>query len=370
MGTLRTRLLLSHLAVVVIGVVVLLVAGRRLGFVFVDNHLRSMGGMMSSMTEGDAFQLEEGITAAFNRALVWAAVVSGATAMAAATFAAVRVLRPLEEVRGVARRLATGSYAERVPVPKEAELAALATDVNALAQALEETEQRRLQLVSEVAHELRTPVATIKGYMEGLLDGVFEPDEETLTAAVREADRLERLAADLSALSSVEEARIELRLETIDLAQLAGEVAHRLRPQFDGQGVALTVHPGTPLTATVDADRMSQVLTNLIGNALSYTPTGGRVDVSGEHRADRVTIKVSDTGRGLTGDQLALIFERFYRADRSATGGTGIGLTIARSLARMHGGDISASSDGLGRGSTFVLTIPTHPQIAIPSRPM
>lgn len=361
-GTLRARLLLSHLAVAAIGVIVSLVASRRLGSVFVDDHLQSVGDMMRGMAAGEARELEDGINDAFNRALLWAAAFSAAAAMAAATFAAARVLRPLEGIGKVTRRLATGSYRERVPIPQDEELAALASNVNTLAQALEETEQRRLRLISEVAHELRTPVATLRGYLEGLLDGVFEPDAETLEAAVREAGRLERLATDLSALSRAEEGQVELRLETVDLARLAAEIAGRLRPQFDDEDVELTVEPGPPLSVTVDRDRIAQVFTNLIGNALSYTPSGGRVVVRTQQQAGSVQVAVSDTGRGLTEDQLAIVFERFHRVDRSATGGTGIGLTIARSLARSHGGDVTASSPGLNQGSTFVLTLPVQPQ--------
>lgn len=358
-GTLRARLLISHLAVVVIGIAVLLFAGRQLGSVFVDDHLRSMTHMMGGMGAAEAGQLEEGIDAAFYRALVWAALISGATATAVASFAAVRVLRPLQQVRRVARRLATGSYHERVPVPTEVELAELAADVNTLAQALEETEQRRIQLIAEVSHELRTPLATLKGYLEGLLDGVFDSDPETLVAAVNEAHRMERLAVDLSALSRAEEGRVDLRLETADLGRLAGEVAERLRPQFDDQNVGLEVVVSQPSPVMVDRDRTIQILTNLVGNALSYTPPGGRVRVRSSTEGEMARVEVSDTGRGLTAEQAAMAFERFYRVDRSAAGGTGIGLTIARSLARLQGGEVTASSPGLGKGSTFALAVPT-----------
>ena len=360
-GSLRARLLLSHLAVVVIGVVILLLAGRQLGSVFVDDHLRSMAGMMRGMDMDAAAQLEEGVNSAFNRALLWAALISGGVATAAATYASYRVLRPLDQVRRVARRLATGSYHERVPIPEEEELAAVASDVNALAQALEETEQRRLQLISEVAHELRTPVATLKGYLEGLLDGVFEPDPETLAAGIRETARLERLAGDLSALSRAEEGREDLRAEPLDLGQLATEVARRLGPQFDDKGVALDVETGPPLPVVTDRDRTAQVLTNLVGNALAYTPAGGRVSIRPFLDAGMTNIEVSDTGTGLTVEQTSLVFDRFYRVDRSAGPGTGIGLTIARSLARLQGGDITVSSAGPGHGSNFVLSLPTHP---------
>lgn len=357
-GTLRGRLLVSHLAVVAIGATVLIIAGRRLGSVFVDDHLRSMSPMMGGMRPTETLQLEEGIRDAFNRALVWAAIASAAAAAAAAAVASSRVLRPLEQVRTVARRLASGSYHERVPLPTEDELAALAADVNALAEALEETEERRLRLVGEVAHELRTPVATLKGYLEGILDGVFQADSETLTAAVKEAGRMERLAADLSALSRAEDGRIDLILEEVDLARVVTEVAERLRPQFIDQEVRLEVDVIPASTVTIDRDRIAQVLTNVIGNALSYTPAGGLVTIQTQESGGMAHVTVTDTGRGLTAEQLAMVFERFYRVDRAAVGGTGIGLTIARRLARLHGGDVSATSTGLGQGSTFTLTIP------------
>jgi histidine kinase len=356
--SLRARLVLSHLVVVAVGVAVLVVTGRQLGSVFVHDHLQSMGGMMGGTEGGLMTDVEAGVKSGFTRALLWATAVSAAVAVTAASFASVRVLRPLEEVRRVTRRLATGSYRERVPIPEERELEALAADVNALAQALEETEKRRLRLVSEVAHEMRTPVATLKGYMEGLLDGVFQPTAETFAAAAGEAARLERLAADLSALSRAEEGRVELRLEETDLGEVAAEVADRLRPQYDDQQVELVVEPGPPLPVLADRDRIAQVFTNLIGNALTYTPSGGEVVVRPEKVADQARVAVIDTGRGLTADQLEMVFERFYRADRSVAGGTGIGLTIARSLARLHGGDLSASSPGTGRGATFTLTLP------------
>lgn len=361
LGSLRARLLLSHLAVVVIGVAILLVAGRQLGSLFVDDHLRSMAGMMGGMGMDGAAQLEQGIDSAFNRALLWAALISGGVATAAATYATYRVLRPLDQIRQVAGRLASGSYHERVPIPEEEELAAVASDVNSLAQALEETEQRRLQLISEVAHELRTPVATLKGYLEGLLDGVFEADPATLAAGIRETARLERLAGDLSALSRAEEGRIDLRAERLDLAGLAAEVAERLRPQFDDKGVALEVEKGPPLPVMADRDRTAQALTNLIGNALAYTPSGGRVQVRTRRKGHAAQVSVLDNGMGLTAEQAQHIFERFYRVDRSAGPGTGIGLTIARSLARRQGGDITASSPGPAQGSTFVLTLPSLP---------
>ena len=294
----------------------------------------------------------------FSEALLIGAGVAAVVATVAALLAANRVLRPLERIRVAARRMAAGSYADRVPRPQEVELAGLADDVNALAAALDETETRRTRLISEVAHEMRTPLATIKGYVEGLVDGVFSAEDEVLSAIGRETGRIERLATDLSELSRSEEGRYDLRLEPLDLGEVVREAAERLRPQFDDQNVALEIVPSSALPVEVDRDRMMQVFTNVVGNALTYTAPGGTVTIRGDMRSQDAKVLVTDTGRGLEPDQLEAVFERFYRVDRSAPGGTGIGLTIARGIARRHGGEIEATSPGPGRGSTFTVVVP------------
>ncbi len=362
--TLRARLLWSHLAVVGIGVGVLVIAGRQFGEAFVNDHLSTMGAMMGGQDNAmDTAEFDAGVRSSFNRALWWAAGVSAVAAAGVALFAARRLLVPVEEVRSMTRRLAAGAYNERIPLPREAELAALAADVNSLASALDQTEQRRLRLVGEVAHELRTPVATLKGYLEGLLDGVFDPDEEILAASIVEATRLERLAADLSTLSRVEEGRFDLQLESCDLRDLVNHVTGRLASQFADNGVTLIIDELPPLKTMVDRDRIIQILTNIVGNALAYTRPGGSVRISATATTNQRLVTVSDTGRGLTSEQLELIFERFYRADRSATGGSGIGVTIARTLARRHGGDVTASSAGIGQGAEFIISLPDTPTV-------
>lgn len=358
-ASLRARLTLSHLVVVFVGGTTMLIAGNRLAPGFIDQHIEDMEMMArGTMDHESMLNLEDAILAGFGRALLLAAVVSIVAALLVALVLSSRLLRPLDLIRRVTRRLAAGAYDERLPEPRESELAALAADVNSLASALEETEARRLRLVGEVAHELRTPLATIKGYMEGLIDGVFAPDEEVFVAVEREAERLERLAIDLNRLSRAEEEQDLLRLEPVDVLAVAAEVADRLQPQFADHDIDLHVASGPTATIQADRDRIAQVFTNVIGNALSYTPRGGRVTVTGDVGDDEIRVHVTDTGRGLTPDQLDAVFERFYRGDRSAPGGTGIGLTIARSIARRHGGDIDARSPGPGSGSTFTITLP------------
>ncbi len=271
-----------------------------------------------------------------------------------------RILRPINDVRTATKRLAAGHYDERVTPPRELELAALAADVNQLAAALETTERRRAQLISEVAHEMRTPLTTISGYVEGIMDGVFSPTDELLATVSEETARLERLVSDLATLSRAEENALPLQITREDLGALATAVAARLRPQFEDQHVTLDVQDGVVLPVDVDRDRVIQVITNLVGNALTYTPAGGRVVVESSERAGEATVTVRDTGIGIADDDLRLIFERFYRVPDlpRPPGGSGIGLTIARSIARAHRGDITASSPGRGLGSTFTLELP------------
>ncbi len=294
-------------------------------------------------------------------AALWVALVASLGAAAiVSTLVARQIVRPVRQVRDATRRLANGHYDERVVEPGELELAELARDVNRLAVELESTERRRARLIGEVAHEMRTPLTTIDGYVEGMLDGVFEPSEEVLVAVGEETSRLQRLASDLAALSRSEEGATELHLRIVDLAELAASSAERLRPQFDEKGVSLSVGMGLPLPVEVDPDRIAQVLTNLFGNALTYTPAGGRVDVRASRERDRATIAVSDTGIGLSPEDLELVFDRFYRVHGPVrpSGGSGIGLTIARGLARALHGDIQAASPGIGSGSVFTLTLP------------
>jgi len=357
--SLRVRLILSHFAVVFVGVITVLIATSLLAPAFIDDHISVMEQIAGPEVGASAINdFETGVLTGFGQALFISAILSTVAALVVGIVASNRLLRPIDRIRSATRRLASGAYTERIEPPPEAELAALAEDVNALAQTLDETEQRRLRLISEVAHELRTPLATIKGYMEGLVDGVFPATDEVFVATGREAARLERLAADLSELSRVEEAALDLRFEPLDLGDVAREITGRLGPQFEDKGVTLRVSDLPRLRVLADGDRMAQVFTNVIGNALSYTPAGGTVEITGTGRADTVTVRVADTGRGLDDHQLESVFDRFYRVDRSAPGGAGIGLTIARSLVQAHRGTIDVSSAGPGRGTTFTITLP------------
>jgi histidine kinase len=374
LSTLRSRILLSQLAVILVGAVALVIVFELLAPSLFRGSVQSMNEMMSgTMMSGDMMSgdgsvgfltpgieqgLEDAFDSSFRRALLVSLTVSTVAAMAVSAVVMRRILAPLQSVREATRRMASGSFDERVELPAEAELAALADDVNTLAMALDTTEERRVRLISEVAHELRTPLSTVEGYLEGLLDGVFEPSEEIFAASGREVKRLKRLADDLNQLSRTEENAYPLELTRIDLAALATDVTNHIHVQFDAKGVSVSIQTRGELIINGDRDRLSQVLTNLLGNALIYTQPGGTVSVTTRSRGGEAFVDVSDTGRGLTVEERTEVFERFYRGDRNAPGGSGIGLTIARSIARRHRGDVTADSGGPGRGSVFTLSIP------------
>ena len=297
---------------------------------------------------------------ALTTALLLGTLASVITAVAAAVFVTRRLVRPLNAVRRTTRLIAAGRYEASVPVPREPELAGIASDVNTLAARLADTEARRTRLLGEVAHEMRTPLTALEGYVEGLIDGVFAPEPEVLGAASDELRRLRRLADDLSALSRAQERRLDLHYADTDLADLARRAAGRLAPQFSDGNVTLTVAGTGPLPVQADQDRLTQVLTNIIGNALTATAPGGTVTVESRAKADLAQVVVTDTGVGLAAADLERVFERFYRAPRQPrrSAGSGIGLTIARDIARAHDGDVTATSAGPGHGATFTLTLP------------
>ena len=357
--TVRVRLVASYLVVVAAGAITLIVVASLVAPSFFDRHMAGMGQGRMAMMAGVEAELDAAFSSSLRQAMVVGVLVSLGVAFVVAWVVARRIIRPLDRVRTATRSLADGNYRERVPLPAEQELRALAIDVNSLAASLEDTEQRRLQLIGDLSHELRTPLSAIEGYMEGLLDGVVPAEPEIFASVAEEAARLKRLASDLSALSRIQEGVSPGSRVEVDLGSLSRSVATRLRPQYDDQQVELTVDvPELPVTG--DPDRLTQVIVNLLGNALSHTPRGGKVEVSGHRIDDQVELSVRDTGHGIDPDDLPYIFDRFYRADPSIPGGSGIGLTIARAIARDHGGDVSANSEGPGTGAAFTLKLPAR----------
>ncbi|MGB0387141.1 MAG: ATP-binding protein [Ardenticatenaceae bacterium] len=350
--SLRWRLIGAQMFVVVVGVVTLALA--------LEVVLQRLDLTNLALSPSD--QVAIGMMV---RALVWDAllVAAGAATLAGlmACFLLTRhILYPLREIARSSFSIAQGQYSQRVTVPESDELGCLATNFNQMAQSLEQVEAQRVALIGNVAHELRTPLTGLEGYLEGLLDGIFPPEAETFGQMHIEVRRLSRLVNDLQALSRIEAGEIPLNLQEVDLIGVIERVISQLRPQAQGLEVTSST-PHEQLLVVADPDRTAQLLLNLVGNAIRYTPEGGRITVHAHEHDPFAEVVVQDTGIGIPADALPYLFERFYRVDRSRarrSGGSGIGLTIARQLAWAMGGDLSAESDGPGQGSTFRFTLP------------
>jgi histidine kinase len=370
MNRLMTRLVASHVLVALIGAAATFIVVRQIAPPLFDENMRmsgmngmnGMGGVGRGPGEqGGTFRVQ--FADAVDQALLIGALVGAVAAALFGVFAARRVIRPLGTVRAATRQLARGRYDVPVPVPRESELAELASDVNTLGRGLADTEARRVRLLGEVGHEMRTPLTVIDGYVEGMIDGVLPTTPEQLGSVSEEVRRLRRLSEDLSTLSRAEEGRLALSRQSVDLGAVVRTAAKRLLPQAEDSGLELTVdvEPGQ-LTASADPDRIAQVVTNLVGNAMRATASGGEVRVSCRRIGDEAVVEVRDTGEGLDQKELERVFERFYRVPGRRVGdhdtGSGIGLTIARGIMRQHGGELTASSSGRGLGATFTARLP------------
>lgn len=364
---LRRRLLLAHLLTIAAGAITLLGVALLLAPGVHDRLMIAWLGPHWAATADDSMiEMERATNAIFTLAMAQALAISSGAAILVAVVVSLaasrRIAQPLERLLIAAQRIAAGHYRERAPVQGDYELARLAAQFNTMAAALEDAEQRRVALIGDVAHELRTPLATIAGYVEGMLDGVVEPDDGTWALVLDEVNRLRRLAGDLQELSRVEAGQVALHLTAVAPAALSAAAVARLAPQFAEKGVALRVQVSADLPpVSADPDRALQVLINLLGNALHYTPAGGDVTVQAMQANDAVQWMVRDTGIGIAAEHLPHLFERFYRVDKArarATGGAGIGLTICKALVERHGGRIWATSAGPGQGATFGFTLP------------
>ena len=372
---LALKLFLSYLLIIFISLVVLFVSVEFVIPNAFDRHMSSMMresgmsggmGMMTGDTMGNDLYL--GFRSAVADALLKAGLLAFMIALGASLLISRKVVFPIQEITKASRYIADGHYDQRVTLPNSAqagnpdELGQLALSFNQMAENLDQTETMRRQLIGDVSHELRTPLTTIKGSMEGLLDGVLPATPETFENIHREASRLERLVSDLQELSRVESGAVTLVLSPLEISGLIGSVIKHLKPQFSEKKVSLELEISDSLPpVNADQDRLSQVLINLLGNALQYTPEEGKVSLSVHRDEDSIIIRITDTGIGIPPEHLPHLFTRFYRVDKSrsrAGGGSGIGLTIAKSIVESHGGRIWVESGGPGKGSTFTFTLP------------
>lgn len=272
-----------------------------------------------------------------------------------------RITRPIREMSIFAALLARGDYKRRMPETGDQEIASLGRALNTLAASLDQAETLRRNLTADVAHELRTPLASLRGTAEALRDGVLPPTAENLDAIVAEAVRLGRLVEDLEDLTRLDADRCELRRRPTDLAGLIDTALRVHEQDLQASDIRLeSILPRDLPPADVDPDRVSQVLHNLLTNAIRHTPPGGRVAVRLAQDGAALRVSVANTGPGIDPADLPFVFERFYRGDRSrsrSTGGSGLGLTIARKLVEAHGGRITVESRP-GEETVFSFTLP------------
>lgn len=295
------------------------------------------------------------------RALIVGVFVGGLGAVLLALVFSGRILRPIELLTLAARRFEAGDLDQRVPEAGEAEIAQLGHAFNSMAAGLARTEHLRRTMVTDIAHELRTPLSNVRSYLEALEDGVLQPSADILECLRDESAHLARLVDDLQELSLAEAGQMRLDRQAVRPGELLFGITQVLRAQAEARGLTLELDVGADLPPVLaDETRLGQVVRNLVSNAITHTPAGGTIVVRGTATTEGVCISVSDTGSGIPAEHLPYIFERFYRADRSrarSTGGAGLGLAIARQLVRAHNGDIAVES-ALGRGTTFRFTLP------------
>lgn len=293
---------------------------------------------------------------------------TGAAILAVAGFAAwltaMQLARPIRALTSAAQRMGAGDRAVRVREVK-GELGELARAFNTMSAKLAETEQQRRELISDVAHELRTPLGNVTGWLEATQDGLAAPDPQLISMLLEESLLLQHLVADLQDLAQADAGVLRLHREAVDADEVVGQVVAAHQAQAEAQGVALRAESRPGLLLHADPVRLRQALGNLVTNAVRYTPAGGAVTVTGRPEGGAVVVEVADTGVGIRAEDLPRVFDRFWRADKSrsrTTGGSGLGLAITRQLVELHGGAVAVTSS-LGVGTTFRLVLPRLPEV-------
>ena len=362
-----TRLLVAQALVLVAGAMSTWLVASAAGPGIFRDHLAQAG---VKQTKAEVRHVEEAFGAAMLSSIGLALLAAVVAALLVSWYFSRRVQQSIGSVTTAAEQIASGRYGSRIPDPGlGGEFAALAASYNALAQRLEDTDRTRRRMLTDLAHEMRTPLATIDAHLEAVEDGIRPLDDDTLAVIRTSTRRLRRLAEDVGALSRAEEGSLDIAPVRVEAAALARAAVAAAQDRFAAKNVQLLLEEeGAEVPVLVDPDRIAQVLGNLLDNALRHTEPSGTVTVSCR-RVDRwAELVVADTGEGIASEHLDHIFDRFYRVDTARTrehGGSGIGLSIARALVEAHGGGLRVSSAGSGSGARFTVRLP----VAAPQRP-
>lgn len=295
--------------------------------------------------------------------LIVAAVVASVAAIVLTLTLSRRIIQPLTQLIGAAQRMEGGDLTPRVNIASRGEIGNLARAFNSMAETLSKNEALRQTMVSDIAHELRTPLTNIRGYLEGIQDGVLDADREIIDLIYEEAIWLNRIITDLQELVLAEARQLRLVKQEVDLNEIIESSVAMYQPRARNQNIQLAFDLPYKLPYVyADPKRTGQIIRNLLSNAVKYTPSGGQVMVNAAAHLNVVEVRVTDTGNGISEEHLPYIFERFYRVDPSRsrdTGGAGLGLAIVKQLVEAQSGQIKIRSE-VGKGSSFVFTIPIY----------
>ncbi|MFK7803179.1 MAG: sensor histidine kinase [Anaerolineae bacterium] len=364
---LRWQIVGSQLIVIAVVIAVLMLATRTIFLAILTTSIEPL--LLDLIESGDRIdEAMTGLMITFRNVVIFSILISAVGASiigwGASLLLSRIILNPLQRLNVSSRRIVDGRYDERITPSATFELADVAQQFNQMAESLENTEKNRVSLIGNVSHELRTPLTALQGYVEGLQDGLFPGDEETWAVMGVELGRLKRLVADLQDLSRVEGGNVQLRQLDFPIMPLVEQIRSQLHSRLITKSLSFSTDAvDRNIAVYADRDRTSQILINLLGNSIRHTPEGGDISIYVEYELEGfgVTISVTDNGDGIPAESMPFLFERFYRVDPSRSrksGGSGIGLSISRHLARLMDGDLTAKSDGPGQGSTFILHLP------------
>lgn len=295
-----------------------------------------------------------------NKSVVTGGLIAGLTGIVLAVLFARNILRPIRELTRATKEMKEGDLDQRVDTSSGGEIGKLGEAFNSLAKRLKEQKTLREEMVSDVAHELRNPLSNIQGYLEGLKEGMVEPTEKVFDSLHQQSLVLKRLVDDLRDVNRARAGQLELDEKPVVLEDIIDREVKAAKNAAERQDVTIEEDLGSSTLLEADPERVSQVIRNLLDNALTHTPSGGTIEVVVSQSSGEAITRVADDGGGIPQEELPHIFDRFYRVDKSrsrGTGGTGLGLTIAKEIVESHGGEISVESVE-GKGTTFEFTLP------------
>lgn len=361
----RRRLLLAQTLVLLAGGLTTGLVAAVVGPPLFRDHLH-MAGVPANSDE--QIHAEEAYRSATAISIAIATTVAVLTAFVVTAYLSRRLQRSISEVSAAASAVAQGHYGIRVTAPRLGEeFDELAIAFNEMAERLQSVDSTRRRMFGDLAHEIRTPVAVLEAYLEAVEDGVKNLDSQTITMLREQTGRLVRFSADAAALAQAEEVGATIDPDWVDADNLVAAVSAAYADRYAAKNVALHTRADDAGRLFADRQRMAQILSNLVDNALQYTPAGGHVTLTAARLGPEMVFSVADDGEGVSAEHLPHLFERFYRADFARDrvhGGSGIGLAIVKAFTEAHGGHVTAASRGLGQGCTFTVAVPVPPSPA------